>query len=113
MLNPEEVDQRLHVIETDMQALLMENRRLVAERESVYVELDSWVSLIAKLAHTKGLIVGLVSPTRVAIELPSGVVSFEFAESEAHLYEELPPYGKPLEMIENAENYRRIMNPGF
>jgi hypothetical protein len=113
MLTPEEIDQKLTALETDMNLLVKENLRLIEERESAYVELDSWVSLLAKLAAAKDLVVGLVNATTVAIELPSGVVTWEFAESEAHLYEALPNYAKPLEVIDRKENYIRIMNPGF
>jgi hypothetical protein len=95
-----------------MQALLLENRRILAERDSAYVELDSWVSLLVKMALTYQVPAGLVNATTVAIDLPSGTVTWEFAASEAHLYEELPNYAKPIEVIEKMENYRRIMNPG-
>ncbi len=113
MPNQNPFQQRLDSIEADMQKLLDENTRLIRDRESAYVELDSWVSLLAKLAVQKGLSAGLANPTTFAMDLESGQVSWEFAESEAHLFEELPAYEKPLEVMENREKYRRIMNPGF
>ena len=93
--------------------LVDKNLALVAEKESAYVELDSWVSLLAKLALANGVTAGLVNATTVAIDLPVGTVTWEFAESESHLYETLPNYAKPLEVVDKLENYRRIMNPGF
>ena len=113
MLSSEQINEKLNSLESAMQLLVKENKRLIAERESAYVELDAWVSVLGKLAIAHGLTAGLVNATTVAIDLPSGAVTWEFAESEAHLYEAFPLYAKPLEVIEKIENYRRIMNPGF
>ena len=103
---------KLTSLETDMNRLVDENARLIAVKDSAYVELDSCVGLIVQLAVANGLKVG-VKANSVVIELASGQVSWEFAESEAHLFEGLPPYQKAIEAIEITEKYRRVMNPGI
>ena len=112
-MSPEEIDAKLDGLETDMERLVAENHRLIQERISSYVELDFCVSLMAKLAVKNGFTAGIIPGNYVVIDLPVGQVSFEFAEAEAHLFSELPPYEKPVEEIDTQEKYRRVMNPGL
>ncbi len=111
MISAEEIQTRLDVIETDMNRMTAENLRLLSEKESVYVERDSCIALMVQIAIKQGFNAGLVDGNIVVLDLPSGQVSWDFAESEAHLFEMLPAYTKPLEEISIGEKYRRVMNP--
>ncbi len=113
MITQEEINQRLDVIESDMQKLVAENLRLIRERESAFVELDSCVGLIMQLAVANGLKAGLANENTVVLDLPSGQVSWHFEASEAHLFEFLPEYDQPIEEIDVLEKYRRVMNPNL
>jgi len=103
---------KLTSLETDMNRLVAENLRLITLKDSSYVERDSCIGLIVKLAAANGLKVG-VQGSVVVVELASGQVSWEFEESEAHLFEGLPVYQKTIENLEITEKYRRVMNPGI
>ncbi len=99
-------------LEKDMERLVEENQRQIRERESAFMELDTCVSFIAKLATKLGMVAGTVE-NKVVVELSNGQVCWEFAESEAHLFEELPAYTKAIEEIDIVEKYRRVMNAGI
>ncbi len=103
---------KLTTIETDMGRLLDENKRLIDDRESTYVERDTCISLLVKLAIKQGVVAGL-SGNNVVMELKSGQVSWEFADTELHLFEGLPSYEKPIEEISIVEKYSRLMNSGI
>lgn len=103
---------KLTTLEADMERLVEENQRQIRERESAYMELDTCVSFIAKLATKLGMPAGVLG-NQVVVELNNGQVSWEFAESEAHLFKELPEYKKPIEQIDIVEKYRRVMNAGI
>ena len=109
----ENVFRKLTSLEEDMNRLVEENKRLMALRDSAYFEKDASVALLVKLAVAKGFTAGLLPGNRVVLELKSGQVSWEFDESESHLYDGLPAYQKPLEEIDLVENYRRVMNAGI
>ena len=113
MLTPQQINEKLDTLENDMERLAAENVRLIRERESTYVELDTCVGLIAQLAVANGLAAGVAKGNTVVIDLPGGQVSWTFAESEAHLFEGLNEYSKPIEEIDVLEKYRRVMNPGL
>jgi hypothetical protein len=101
---------KLTTIETDMGRLLDENEKQIAMREAAFVERDSCVGLLIKLAIKTGMTAGLANGNTVVLDLPSGQVSWQFEESEAHLFEALPAYTKPVEEIELVEMYTRVMN---
>ena len=113
-MTSQEIAQKISSLESDMERLAAENLRLVREREGVYVELDTCVSLIAKLAVVHGFTAGIVKKQNlIVVDLPVGQVSFEFLPSEDHLFEGLPEYLRPVEVLDNREKYRRVMNPGL
>lgn len=103
---------KLNTLEEDMERLAKENERLIAMRESSDLERDACISLMVKLANKLGFVVGVVNKN-VVLELKSGQVSWDFEESEAHLFEELPVYTKAIEEIDLVEKYRRVMNAGI
>jgi len=103
---------KLTSLENDMNRLVEENLRLIAIKDSAYVERDSCIGLIVQLAVANGITVGVKENT-VVVELASGQVAWDFDESEAHLFEGLPAYSKVIENIEITEKYRRVMNPGI
>jgi len=111
--NKQNVFRKLTALEEDMNRLVEENQRLIALRDSAYFEKDASVSLLVKLAAANGFTAGVVPGNRVVLELKSGQVSWEFEETESHLFEGLPAYSKPVEEIDIVENYRRVMNSGI
>ena len=113
MLNQNEINQRLSNLETDMNRLIAENERLIKLRDSAYVELDACLGLLMKLAVQQGMIAGVAKGNTAVLNLPVGQVAWEFGETEAHLFENLPPYTSSLEEMDAVEKYRRVMNPGI
>lgn len=113
MLTSEQINSKLNEIESDMEKLVTENRRLIDARNGVYVELDTCVSLIAKFANKCGYSVGTAPGNIIVIDLPSGQVSWEFGAEEAHLFDTFGPYEKPIEDISAQEKYARVMNAEF
>ncbi len=111
MLTPIEINNKLTELEHDMNRLIAENARLQRERDSSYVELDSCLGLVMRLAVAHGLTAGVANGNLVVLDLPSGQVAWPFEESEAHLFEQLPVYEKPIEEMDAIEKYRRVMNP--
>ena len=110
-MNSESLNLRLNELEADMNRLIAENERLIRARESAYVELNACAGLLIKLAVKTGLTAGITQQNIAVLELPSGQVTWEFESDEAHLFEQLPPYEKEIEVIPVIEKYRRIMNP--
>lgn len=49
----------------------------------------------------------------VYIDLPTGQVSWHFHESQAYLFDDLPPYTKPWDGHDTPEKYRRVAALGF
>ena len=104
-----------------------ENERLKKVTQSTYFERDACISLIAQLAQSLGLTVGKVqfetleenrdgtksmqTQNRVVVDLPSGQVSWDYLDAEAHLFETLPPYAKALEAQTVQSVYTKVMNP--
>ena len=109
------INQQLNSIEQDIAQMESENDRLLTLKNSLSVERDACTGLIAQLAHSKGLRVGVAPGNRVVVELPSGQVSWNFEESEAHLFEGLPAWDSTIEIEELSivEKYRRVMNPAL
>lgn len=103
---------KLNELEKDMERLVKENERHYEIRESAFVERDTCISLLVKMAIKLGFAAG-VSGNNVVLELKTGQVSWDFAESEMHLLEGLPAYTKPIEEIDVVEKYSRIMNAGI
>jgi len=111
----------------DMESLENENVRLRRNTESTYFERDACVGLIARLARIQGFRVGkgkfevaetasdgstgIQVQNRVVVDLPSGQVSWEYFDAEAHLFAELPEYGQPLLIQTVGEAYTKVMNP--
>lgn len=111
----------------DMETLEKENARLRRNTESTYFERDACVGLIARLARIQGFKVGKGkfevaetgadgAPTsqlqnRVVVDLPSGQVSWEYFDAEAHLFESLPEYDQALQPQTVGETYLKVLNP--
>ena len=95
-----------------MQRLVIENTRLIYERESANVERDACVALLLQVAVAHGLKAGVANGNIAVLELPCGQVSWPFEESESHLLSMLPEYQNEIEEMDAPEKYRRVMNPG-
>lgn len=124
-----DVDRQLKEIEASMTLLEGENSRLRSVNTSTFFERDACISLLARLASAQGLRAGtcraqvpevnregkeeLQTQNRVVVDLPSGQVSWDFLEEDGHLFAELPPYERPLELQSTREIYTRVMNPGI
>ncbi|OFZ21270.1 MAG: hypothetical protein A2X94_07390 [Bdellovibrionales bacterium GWB1_55_8] len=108
-----QVEKKLDLLESDMLLLEAENKRLIAVKESATIERDACVGLIGQLARSCGMKVGVAADNLVVVELPSGQVSWQFSETEAHLFETLPPYEGDIQEIPIEETYSRVMNPGL
>lgn len=125
----EQVNQKLDELEGDMVRLEKENERLRKVRKSANVERDACVGLIAQMATVLGIPAGIgkyemIEPlengesvtqlqNRVIVELPSGQVSWDYLDSEGHLFEALPHYAGSVENQTLQQNYIKVMNPGF
>ena len=114
------VSKKLDGLEQDMLNLEKENDRLRKINVSTYFERDACIGLIARMALLNGIKVGTgkftdggQSQNRVVIDLPSGQVSWEYLESEAHLFESLPPYNGAIENQTESVTYTRVMNPNI
>jgi hypothetical protein len=123
------VTEKLDILDADMLNLEKENERLRKMNKSSNIERDACIGLLSKMALLVGLPVGIgkfeVSEetssgekqsqlqNRIVIDLPSGQVSWDFLDSESHLFEGLPPYGGVLENQTIQENYSKVMNPHF
>lgn len=109
---------KLKSLEQDMHRLEAENARLRKIADSGYVERDACIGLLARMAVRLGLKTGtaeIQSPAgterRVIVDLPSGQVSWDYLDTEAHLFESLPQYGDPVETLAVQDTYARVMNP--
>lgn len=107
------VSQKLDEVESNRVQLEAENARLLSAKALAYVERDVCIGLIAQLAQTNGLKVGVAPENQIVLDLPSGQVSWAFNDSEAHLFSTLPEYTGKVETLEISEKYHRVMNPGF
>lgn len=107
------VNKKVDEIEAGMNELQAENARLLSLRESASVERDACIGLLLQLAISNGYRAGIAPGNIVAVDLPSGQVSWEFGVSEAHLFANLPAYPDAIQELEIAEKYSRIMNPGI
>jgi hypothetical protein len=108
----QEINSRLAMLEKDMGALETENARLRAGSVSAFFERDACISLLAQMADRLGFVAGTVQ-NRVVVELPSGQVSWDFLEEDAHLFSALPPFIGTVIEQDNREIYTKVMNPGF
>jgi hypothetical protein len=125
----ERVNEKLDALESDMLKLENENERLRNNYNSSNLERDICVSLIAKMAALLKISVGIKTcefaeksnggnevvqlQNRVIVDLPSGQVSWDYLESEGHLFEGLPEYSGHVEMQEIQDIYFKIMNPNL
>ncbi len=107
------VEQKLKILEENLELFARENSRLLAVKDALMVERDSCTSLIAKLAEKSGYSVGKTDDSIVVVNLPSGQVSWPFHPDEKHLFADLPDYIGAVETIEMVELYTRVMNPGL
>jgi hypothetical protein len=123
------VNRKLDDLEANMVRLDEENERLRTMCRSSNLERDACVGLLAKMAKTLGLSVGVgkhewaeldstgqqktFSQNRVVIELPSGQVSWDYLESESHLFDELPQYSGNMEIQSIQDTYLKVMNPNL
>ena len=106
------INQKVDTLEETMIELEAENKRLIAARESAYIERDACIGLLMRLANKTGFTVGVAPGNLVVADLPGGQISWEFGESEAHLFSELPAFRGTVEELSIEEKYYRVMNPG-
>lgn len=123
------VNRKLDDLEANMLRLEEENERLRTICRSSNLERDACVGLLAKMARKLGLTVGVgkhewaekdaegqekvYTQNRVIVELPSGQVSWDYLDTESHLFEELPQYPGAVEMQTIQDTYFKVMNPNF
>ena len=107
------VTEKMDLIDEGRIQLEAENERLVTAKGLMSIERDACVALVARLALVQGHRTGLAPANAVVVDLPSGQVSWQLQESEAHLLDGLPSYTEQVEEVSLAENYRRVMNPGI
>jgi hypothetical protein len=114
------VELRLHAIEQDMELLEQENQRLRRNAISTFFERDACVGLLIRLAVAQGMTAGLSqretehgTERLVVLDLPSGQVSWEYLDTEAHLFDWLPQYSGSVKDQEVTEIYSKVMNPGL
>ncbi len=101
------IAQKLDCIEQDMLLLEQENARLVEVKVGLTVEMDICVALIVKLAA--GMRVTCDQSQRlVAIDFPAGKAVWEYAASEAYLFEQLSH--ESLQYQEPQERYRSVLH---
>jgi hypothetical protein len=94
---------------------------LRAQKDGAYRERDQVVALLARVALALGWRAGLrrhepdPDPTWdedwknvVAIDLPTGQVTWHFHDSERPLFHSLPAYPAPWDGHDTAEKYRRV-----
>lgn len=104
------VTQKIDLIEKDLVRMDAENSRLILAKDLAFVERDACIGLLVKLAMASGWRAGVAHGNAVIIDLPNGQVSWEFNESEAHLFSGLPTYPNSIEEITIEEKYSRVMN---
>lgn len=107
------VTAQIGAIEDNMELLENENSRLLIAKNTALIERDACIGLLAQFAKRSGVQVGVTAFNQVVIDLPSGQVSWEFNESEGHLFKDLPIYDAIIEDMPIEEKYRRVMNSGF
>jgi len=107
------VTQKIDLIENQMTQLVAENTRLIAIRNSAYVERDACLGLISQLAMESGYTSGITTDNTIVVELPSGQVSWVIEKEEVHLFTHLPVYSGTIEEMTIEEKYRRVMNAGI
>lgn len=107
------ISAKMDGLEENLTAFEEENTRLRTVKDCLSVERDSCIGLIAQLAKLAGYKVGRAEGNVVAVDLPSGQVSWQYQPTEAHLFEALPAYEGAIEGHDIVENYRRVMNPGI
>lgn len=115
-----EASAKLTSLEEDLVRIDQDNGRLRATTQSTYLERDACIGLLARLAVSLGMTAGRIGSEtehglekRVVIDLPSGQVSWEYLEPEAHLFEWLPVYEGSVEERSVQDTYITIMNPGL
>mgnify|MGYP007080469071 CR=1 FL=1 len=112
--------EKLSSIEDDLVRLEKDIERLRGIVKSTYFERDASIGLLARMATGLGMKSGRIERTtehgverRVIVDLPSGQVSWEYLEPEAHLFEALPIYEGALEERSVQDTYMTVMNPGL
>ena len=104
---------KVDAIEKDLGHMEAENSTLRTSKEIAYVERDACIGLLVQFAVKSGISAGTAPGNLVIVDLPSGQVSWEYNESESHLFSELPAYQNKIEDMPLEEKYRRVMNPGI
>lgn len=86
---------------------------LIAAKNEAYLERNQVVAALVRL-YPSGLartdIPGWEPEWHgcVYIDLPTGQVSWHFHDSQAYLFDGLPPYTKPWDGHDTPEKYRRL-----
>ncbi len=123
----EQVNHKLDKLEIDMGCLETENERLRRTGKSSSIERDACVCLIAQFALALKMSAGIGKyeileqdknqqpivqlQNRVIVDLPSGQVSWDYLDEEAHLFEKLPAYPGAFQSQTIQEIYSKILNP--
>lgn len=106
--------------EAELAALRAERDALQAAKDGAYLERNKCVALIARMAHALGYWAGTAKTAIegwsedwhgcVYIDLPAGQVSWHYHDSQAHLFDWLPPYCGDWDGHDTPEKYERVLN---
>lgn len=114
-----------YVAAADYDALLAERDALRADRaeaakDGAYLERNQCVALIARMAHALGYWAGTAKTAIEGwsedwhgctyIDLPAGQVSWHYHDSQAYLFDWLPPYCGEWDGHDTSEKYRRVLS---
>jgi len=91
-----------------------------AAKDGAYLERNQCVALIARMAHALGYWAGTAKTAIdgwsedwhgcVYIDLPAGQVSWHYHDSQAYLFDWLPPYCAEWDGHDTPEKYRRVLD---
>ena len=109
-----------YVAAADYDAAVARIAKLEAAKDGAYLERNQCVALIARMATALGYWAGKAKTAIdgwsedwhgcVYIDLPAGQVSWHYHDTQAHLFDWLPPYCGEWDGHEAAEKYRRVLD---
>jgi len=98
----------------------LEREDLHSHKDEAYLERNQCVALIARMAMALGYWAGTARTAIedwsddwhgcVYIDLPAGQVSWHYHDSQAHLFDWLPPYCGDWDGHDTPEKYRRVLS---
>lgn len=109
-----------YVAAADYDAAAARIVELEAAKDGAYLERNKCVALIARMAMALGYWAGTAKTAIegwsedwhgcVYIDLPAGQVSWHYHDSQAHLFDWLPPYCGEWDGHDTPEKYRRVLD---